>query len=215
MSDREPTPEVSVFVVDDEARARRSLTRLLQVSGYRVRAFASARELVEAVDPATPGCLLLDLHLEETDGLTVQRQLAERGLAWPIVFLSGRADLSSGVRAMKQGALDFLEKPPKTDELLAALDRALSLDARQRARARKTAKRQALRDSLTPREDQVYQEIVRGRLNKQIAKKLGISERTVKHHRSNLMTKLGVSSVAELARFAAVENGERKVPERS
>jgi len=181
-----------VHVVDDDGSYARSVTRLLGAHGFRVRAFASGTELLAAIPPDTRGCVVMDLHMPQLDGLQVQDALASRGIRLPVVFLTGHGDIPSSVRAMRQGAVDFLEKRAPAEDLLAAIRRALdSDDARSRLRERFA--------QLSERELEVLRHVVRGRMNKQIAADLGIHERTVKLHRSAITTKLGVRSAAELA----------------
>ena len=192
----------AVFLVDDDDDLRRATQRLLAASGFEVQEFRSAEEFLAAFDPKQPGCLLLDMRMPGQSGLELQRTLAERGAAPPIVFLTGRADVPTSVYAMKQGAIDFLEKPVREDERVLALERALALDARLRQERGERARIERRYDRLTPREREVFTEIVAGRLNKQAAYALGIAERTVKLHRSRVLEKMGAGSVADLVRMA-------------
>jgi len=187
--------EACVHVVDDDAAFLRAMTRLLSAHGLRVRAFLSGGELLAQVSEATRGCVMTDLHLPELDGLELQHRLAGRGIAMPVVFLTGRGDIPSSVRAMRQGAVDFLEKNAPEAELIAAVRRGLDADRTASARRGRFA-------VLTERELEVLRHVVRGRMNKQIAAELGIHERTVKLHRSAITTKVGVRSAAELATLA-------------
>jgi FixJ family two-component response regulator len=191
-----------VFVVDDDEDVRRSLERLLASAGLQVASFGSPQSFLVQYDPKTEGCLVLDLSMPEIDGLELQRQLQERGGDLPIVFLSGHADVSSSVRAMKRGATDFLTKPVDDDDLLRSVHEALkhARAARQSSDERITIERRLAR--LTARERQVFDGIVAGRLNKQIAADLGTVEKTVKFHRANLMRKLAVRTVADLVKLA-------------
>jgi FixJ family two-component response regulator len=194
----------TVFLVDDDEDLRRATTRLLESCGYAVRASGSAEEFLAVFDAAQPGCLLLDLRLPGQSGLELQRTLENAGSRLPIVFLTGHADVPTSVFAMKRGALDFLVKPVREEELVAALERAIELDGQLR---QKRAERDLLESryrSLTPREREVLSEVVAGKLNKQAAHALGIAERTVKLHRSRVLEKMGARSVAELVRIAAV-----------
>jgi len=195
-----PTPVI--HVVDDDESLRAALLRLLAAAGFEARGYATAGDFLLHPPPAGPGCLLLDVRMPGPSGLDLQEALRRRGVALPVVFLTGYADLTAGVRAMKSGAVDFLAKPVERDALFEALHRAPAQDAAQRA-ARDEA--QQLRErfgSLKPRERAVLDRIVAGRLNKQIADELGISERTVKMERAQVMAKLGVGSAAELGRLA-------------
>ena len=196
------SPSPLIHIVDDDASYRAAVARLLEASGYRVALYASAAQLLEAAPPAEAGCILLDMHMEGLSGLELQERLAAAGSPLPIVFLTGHADVPSSVRAIKAGAEDFLTKPATKDVLLPAVRRAL---ARFHATAENAEKIGALRArlaKLTPREREVFDLVVRGRLNKQIAHQLGTSERTIKAHRHNIMHKLQMQSVAELVLFA-------------
>lgn len=196
------TANALIHVVDDDASLRAALLDLLDAAGYEARGYASTGEFLLDPPPDRPGCLLLDVRLPGPSGLELQQALQRRGIALPVIFLTGHADVSTSVRAMKAGAVDFLEKPVERDMLLDALRRALARDAAQRA-AREHAHRQSARLALlTPREREVFDRIVAGKLNKQIASELGIGLRTVKAYRAQLMAKLGVDSAAELGKLA-------------
>lgn len=191
-----------IHIVDDDDSLRTAVLRLLSASGYEARGYASTGDFLLHANLERPGCLLLDLNLPGPSGLELQDELLRRGVTLPVVFLTGRAGVPESVRAMKSGAEDFLTKPVERQTLLEALDRALARDASQRA-ARDDAERLLARfRRLTPRERDVFERIVIGRLNKQIADELGIAERTVKLQRAQLMEKLAVGSAAELGRFA-------------
>jgi RNA polymerase sigma factor (sigma-70 family) len=192
----------TVFLVDDDDAVRASISRFLTASGLHVRSFASAQEFLADCDLDHPGCLLLDLRMPEIDGLELQEALNESASAHPIVFLTGHGSVAESVAAMKAGATDFLEKPAEPSELLATVNRAISLDARQRQEAQEMAAMTRLLDRLTPREREVFERVVAGRLNKQIAFELGVSEKTVKVHRGRVMDKMEAQSLAELARLA-------------
>jgi FixJ family two-component response regulator len=198
MNARTPT----VFVVDDDKSFLKGVSRLLRAAGHTVEAFASAEEFTDRCDPSMPGCLVLDLAMPSLNGLELQEALAARGCARPIVFLTGQADVPSSVQAMKHGAMDFLTKPVSEDTLLEAVGAALERDAAMRSGLTGVAEFRRRWATLTPREREVARHVVAGRLNKQIAHQLGTVERTVKFHRSHVMSKLDVSSVAELARLA-------------
>ena len=187
-----------VFVVDDDRSILSAMSRLLGLAGYDVETFLSPGDFLARHDPQIPGCALLDIGLGETDGLALQHALVEHEPARPIVFLTGCDDVTIGVRAMKAGAVDYLTKPVRETELLAAIEKALETDRRSRAVRDESQKFEHRLDQLTPREREVMTHVVRGRLNKQIANDLGIVEKTVKVHRARVMEKLGVRSVAAL-----------------
>ena len=191
-----------VYLVDDDPSILRALTRLLRAGGHTVSAFRSPRDFLSQHDPAVPGCVVLDLSMPGLNGLELQTALAAAGCQRPIVFLSGHGDVPSSVRAMKAGAIDFLTKPVSEHDLLAALGRAIESDrTMRRARAELRAIGERL-NTLTPREHEVLRHVVSGQLNKQIAADLGTVEKTVKVHRSRVMEKMGVRSLADLVRMA-------------
>jgi FixJ family two-component response regulator len=192
----------TVFVVDDDPGVLRALTRLLRAAGHEVRAFRSPQDFLAMHDPAALGCVVLDLSMPGLNGLELQTALEASGCHRPIIFVSGHGDIPSSVRAMKAGAVDFLTKPVCADDLLAAVERAIRQDVLMR---RSRAELQAIGDrlnTLTPREREVLQHVVTGQLNKQIAADLGTVEKTIKVHRSRMMEKMGVRSVADLVRLA-------------
>jgi FixJ family two-component response regulator len=192
----------TVFIVDDDPDVCRAVGRLVRGAGYEVREFNSARDFLVAHEPEPPGCLLLDLSMPDVDGLQLQRSLVASGCHRPIVFLSANGDVHNTVRAMKAGAVNFLTKPVDEDELMEALAEAVALDARGRA-AWETRNTVAGRlATLTPRERQVLEKVVAGRLNKQIAAELGTVEKTIKVHRSRVMQKLHASSLIQLIDIA-------------
>jgi FixJ family two-component response regulator len=192
----------TVFIVDDDPDVCRAVGRLVRGAGYDVREFNSARDFLVAHEPEPPGCLLLDLSMPEVDGLQLQRSLVASGCHRPIVFLSANGDVHNTVRAMKAGAVNFLTKPVDEDELMEALAEAVALDARGRA-AWETRNTVAGRvATLTPRERQVLEKVVAGRLNKQIAAELGTVEKTIKVHRSRVMQKLHAASLIQLIEIA-------------
>lgn len=194
--------EPRIFVVDDDESVRTSLANLLSTEDYVVEIFASADEYLARVPRPGPACLVLDVQLPGIDGLALQRQLMEEGKVEQIVFITGRGDIPMGVRAMKRGAVDFLAKPFKDDELLSAVAVALARSAenlRQRSDLMESRVRLA---RLTPREFEVFRLIIAGLLNKEIGAELGVSLRTIKTHRGRVMQKTGVLSVAELVRLA-------------
>ena len=191
-----------IYVVDDDPSMRAALLRLLDAAGFEARGYASTGEFLLQPLPDRPGCLLLDLRLPGPSGLELQAALQQRDIRLPIVFLSGHANVAASVRAMKAGAVDFLTKPVKRDVLLDAIGRALERDAMQRTAREKADLLRARFESLTERQRQVFERIVAGRLNKQIADDLGVAERTVKREREQVMVKLEAGSAAELGRLA-------------
>jgi len=191
----------TVHIVDDDTSFRTAVGRLLEASGYRVAAYESGEELL-ARPPSGPGCILLDLQMPGLSGLELQARLADLAPLLPIVFLTGRGDIGTTVRAMKAGAHDFLEKPASSAALLEAVERALQLCETRRLEQDRVQAFHMRVASLTPRESQVFDLIVRGKRNKQIAYELSTSERTVKAHRHNVMEKLGARSLAEVVSMA-------------
>jgi len=190
-----------VFVVDDDDSVRRSLSRLIRSAGWRVETFPTAKSFLEYTPPNRPGCLVLDLQLPGMSGLELQRSLVQAGRDIPIVFITGHGDVPSSVRAMKGGAVDFLQKPFDDQELLDCIARALGRSREQRVKRAERAVLQARFDTLTPREREVLMLVVAGKLNKQIAGDLGNAEKTVKIHRGRVMAKMQAGSVAELVRM--------------
>lgn len=193
----------TVYVVDDDVSFLSSITRLLRASGYTVRSFASAADFLAHQAAPAPACVVADLQMPGMDGLALQRMLAQSDHPMPMVFLSGEGEIPDTVRAMREGAEDFLTKTAPKEALFAAIQRALQRD--QQEREDRVRKRELLLRfaQLTARENRVLEYVLRGRLNKQIAADLGINERSVKRHRTSLMRKLGINSVAELAQIAA------------
>jgi FixJ family two-component response regulator len=189
---------VTVHIVEDDPSMRASLARLVGDGGYQLALFASAEEFLAAARPDLAGCVLLDLRLPGMSGLELQERLVQRGCLLPVVFLTAHGELAAGVRAMKQGAVDFLEKPVPADTLFTAIAAAIARDAAARQAREDLADLTARVASLSQREREVWLRIVRGQLNKQVAYDLGIVERTVKLHRASAMTKLGAASLADL-----------------
>src|SRR5262245_29249358 len=189
-----------VLIVDDDARIREALHELILSAGMQPACFASTRELLDAGVLAQPGCLILDVRMPGTSGLDLQHQLATGGNLKPIIFLTGHGDIPMTVQAMKSGAVDFLTKPVRDQTLLDAISAAIERDLAQRASARVTERTLELLETLTPREREVFEEVARGRVNKQIAYDLGISVVTVKLHRGNVMRKMQAASIGELIR---------------
>jgi FixJ family two-component response regulator len=190
-----------VFVVDDDDSVRRSLSRLIRSAGWRVETFPTAKSFLDYTPPNRPGCLVLDLQLPGVSGLELQTSLVEAGRDIPIVFITGHGDVPSSVRAMKGGAVDFLQKPFDDQELLDCISRALGRSREQRARRAERAVLEARFLTLTPREREVLALVVIGKLNKQIASDLGAAEKTIKVHRGRVMAKMQAGSVAELVRM--------------
>lgn len=192
----------TVFLVDDEPGLRKALTRLLTAEGLEVRAFATAEEFLRTYRLADTGCLVLDVAMPGIDGLELQQRLTHDGAMVPIVFLTGHGDIPMSVRAMQAGAANFLTKPVNDAELLQAVRAALVKAEEQRAAVAETAALRERLGRLTPRERQVLEQVIAGKLNKQIAADLGTGEHTIKIHRGRVMEKMGVQSVAELVRAA-------------
>jgi FixJ family two-component response regulator len=195
-------PRGTVHLVDDDEALRRATVRLLSSCGFEVRAFGSADEFLQAYDPSAPGCLLLDMRMPGRSGIELQEHLIERGCVPQTVFLTGHGDVPTSVRAMKSGAIDFLEKPVQEEALVAALERAIARDEEDRRARADLSVLKTRYESLTSREREVLVEIVAGQLNKQAARSLGIAERTVKLHRSRVLEKMRAPSLAELVRMA-------------
>jgi FixJ family two-component response regulator len=194
-----PTP--TVFVVDDYAPVRKSISRVLHATGFVVAAFPSAEEFLAQYDPQTLGCLVLDVAMPTLNGLELQHILAKAGSLLPIIFLTGTADIPEAVQAMKHGASDFLTKPVHDEDLLAAVRVAIQKDRDRRREQAELSEIRACLATLTPREREVLEYVVTGKLNKQIAGDLGTVEQTVKVHRAHVMQKMRVQSVAELVRL--------------
>lgn len=196
----------TLYIVDDDIQARTALARLLRSAGYQTRTFGSASEFLEAhahLEHA-PGCLVLDLAMPVMSGLELQQVLCASGCRRPIVFLSGKGDISKSVRAMKGGAVNFLTKPVDARDLFAAVEEALAIDAAERsARIERHGVVERLA-TLTPRERQVLGQLVSGKINKQIAAALGTAEKTVKVHRSRVMRKMHAGSIVELVKLASL-----------
>lgn len=193
-----------VLIVDDDAGMREAVVDLLQSVGIEARAFGSTAELLAAALPDRLGCLILDVRLPGLGGLEFQTKLDSLGIALPIVFMTGFADVPMSVRAMKAGATDFLIKPFRDQDMLDAVEAAITRDRSRRNQRAAAMTVETLAATLTPREREVMAEVVKGRLNKQIAGDLGISEVTVKLHRGKVMRKMQVRSVADLVRKVEV-----------
>lgn len=194
----------TVFLVDDDQGMRDSLTLILELAGYRVRSYAAARAFLDAYSPDDRGCLLLDLRMPEMTGLDLQALLAERGCLLPIIFLSAFGDVPTTVRAIQSGAIDFLEKPASREILLERIETALAADRKRRVEAASENDILERYRQLTPREQEVLSLTTRGLTNKDIARQLGISPRTVENHRARMMEKMRAANLAELCRMSAV-----------
>jgi len=197
------SPLPIVFLVDDDSSVRKALARLIRAAGYEIQTFASAQEFIES-KPETAGvaCLVLDVRMPGLNGLDLQDVLQAANLPIPIVFITGHGDVPMSVQAMKAGAVDFLPKPVCEETLLPAIEQALARASRQRAQAAELEDISRRLSSLTPREREVMELVVTGMLNKQIAHELGTVEKTIKVHRSRVMEKMEVGSLAELVRLA-------------
>lgn len=191
-----------VHLVDDDIGVLKALSRLLRANGYETRSFTSPEDFLDQHDPELPGCAVLDVSMPGLDGLALQQVLADGGLQRPIIFLTGKGDIPTSVRAMKAGAIDFLTKPVGEKNLLRVIAHAEELDAKTRQTHADLTAIQAKIATLTPREREVLSHVIAGRLNKQIAGDLGTVEKTIKVHRGRMMEKLGVRSVADLVRLA-------------
>ena len=194
--------EAIVYVVDDDAQTREALKNLMRSVGLHVEVFASAQDFLRSKRPDMPACLVLDVRLRGLSGLDLQKRMAEAKIEVPIIFITGYGDIPMTVQAMKAGAVEFLTKPFRNQELLDAIQQALERDRTTREQRAKNEELYDRYDSLTPREREVMTLVVAGLLNKQIAGELGTSETTVKNHRHQLMEKMGADSLAELVKMA-------------
>ena len=192
----------TVVVIDDDQSVREALQGLLQSVALPVELFSSVREFLDSDRLDAPGCLVLDVRLPGQSGLDFHDDLVKANVPLPVIFISGHADVPMSVKAMKAGAVEFLTKPVRHQDLLDAIHRAIEHDRSRREEAQVTARLRARFDTLTAREREVMRLVTAGRLNKQVAAEIGISEATVKLHRGQLMRKLGVQSLAELVRTA-------------
>ncbi len=194
-----------VYIVDDDPEVRRALARLLRAAGHATGAFASASEFLSNAEARiSAGCIILDLAMPGLDGLELQQCLTASGCHRPIIFLTGNGDISKSVRAMKAGAVNFLTKPVDDVQLLAAIEEALRVDAFARAAWRNRRSVVERLSTLTRRERQVFEQVVAGKLNKQIAAQLGIAEKTIKVHRARVMRKMHATSLVELVHLASL-----------
>lgn len=194
--------EKRVYLVDDEAAVRRSVGFMLKTSGFEVESFESGEEFLKVAAHLAPGCVLLDVRLSGIDGLAVQQAMKDRGIVLPVIIITGHGDVGLAVRAMKAGAVDFLEKPFEKNAMIAALDQAMLRNEGRAELVRLADQARAQLNGLTPRERDVLHGLVEGQSNKVIAYDLGISPRTVEIHRANLMSKLGVNSLSDALKIA-------------
>ena len=195
-------PSQVVFVIDDDASMRDAISRLLNAVGLTVQTFASAREFLNRRLPDVPGCVVLDVRLPGLSGLDLQHEMVERGIHIPVVFITGHGDIPMSVQAMKAGAVEFLTKPFRDQDLLDAVRSGIQLDRKEREERAELAELRNCVRQLTQREQEVMWLVVSGLLNKQIALQLGTSEKTIKIHRSQVMRKMRANSLADLVRMA-------------
>ena len=198
----------TVYIVDDDDGMRKALSMLMSTVGYPVVAFDRPAAFLEKLDPNQPGCLVLDVRMPEMSGLEVQQHLNRNGSMLPVILMTGHGDIPMAVQAMKDGAFDFLQKPFRDQDLLDRINGALKQDAENREQVDRHAELRRRMESLTPREREVLTLVVDGRANKVIAIDLGLSERTVEIHRSNVMEKMRARSVAHLVKMHLTLHGE-------
>jgi FixJ family two-component response regulator len=195
-------PKATVFVVDDDASVREALGSLIRSAGLSVETFASAREFLASARADAPSCLVLDVRLPGLSGLDLQKRMAEVNIELPIIFITGHGDVPTSVRAMKAGAVEFLTKPFRDKDLMAAIRQAIDGDAAARRERAEMSELRGRYETLTPRERQVMELVISGLLNKQVAAELGTSEITIKVHRHQVMEKMGADSLADLVRMS-------------
>ena len=204
--DAKPT----VFIVDDDQAVRKALSLLIKSAGLEVETHTSAQAFLETYDPARPGCLVLDVRMPGMSGPELQEQLSARGITIPVIIITGHGDVPIAVRALKKGAVDFIQKPFDGEVLLERVRQAIELDAQMRREQARRAEVAARLARLTPREHQVMGLLVAGRGNKEIALALGLSRKTVDIHRAHIMMKLGIDSLVELLRMGLAHQTDRK-----
>ena len=195
-----------IYVVDDDEGVRESMRALLESAGYRVRDFPSALAFL-AANPDEPGCVVTDVRMPDMDGLELQQEIVRRGMAYPVVVMTGHGDVPLAVRAMRAGAADFLEKPFADDEILGSIGRALEIAERAKDKLAEAKAARDLLELLTPREREVFDRLVSGRSNKVAAYELGISPRTIEIHRARIMDKIPARNLSDLVRVALAADG--------
>ena len=200
--------EPTVFVVDDDQAMRTSLQWLIESTGMQVRTFASADSFLAAYYPGRAGCMLLDVRMPGMSGLELQSYMAREGYRLPVIIITGHGDVAMAVRAMKAGAVDFIEKPFHDEDLLRSIRNALELDQRQRVSRATRAEIAARLAELTPREHEVMAMVTEGKSNKEMAAALGVTSKTVEAHRARVMEKMRAESLAELVRMALIAAGD-------
>jgi len=206
-----PAANQIIFIVDDDESVRESLRFLLRSVGLATRALGSAGEFLSGYDPAQPGCLVLDVRMPGMSGLELQQELNRRGAVIPVIFITGHGDVPMAVEALQQGAFDFLQKPFRDQDLIDRIRKALARDAGVRASLRSHEQIRARLGSLTPREHEVLDCMIRGKPNKIIAAELGVSQRTVEVHRARVMEKTGADSLAHLVRMYLVADPDHNL----
>jgi len=204
-----PTP--TVFIVDDDQAMRSSLKWLIESIGMQVKTYGSADEFLNSYFPGRAGCLLLDVRMPGKSGLELQAHLAREDSRLPVIIITGHGDVSMAVKAMKSGAVDFIEKPFHDEELLTSIRNALEFDEKRRVLQSRRAEIAVRLAELTPREHEVMEMVTEGRANKEIATVLGVSAKTVEAHRARVMDKMGASSLAELVRMALIVGGDEQL----
>jgi FixJ family two-component response regulator len=209
MTESSPT----VFLIDDDSALLDALARLLRSFDLNVAAFVSPQKFLDQFNPGLSGCLVLDVSMPNLNGLELQQELAARGNELPVIFLTGRGDIPMSVQAMKQGAVDFLTKPVQAQNLIEAIQAAVEKDRRNHRTLAELAEFGERLSTLTPREREVLEHVISGRLNKQIASDLGTVEKTIKVHRAHLMTKLKVRTLADLVRMTERAGIKCKTPD--
>lgn len=198
--------ECKVFIIDDDVSVRRSLALLLKSAGRRVETFASAEEFLDLEDHAGEGCIILDIFMEGRTGLELQEEINRKFINLPIIYLTGKGDIPMSVQALKKGAVNFLQKPVEDQVLLQATEEALEVSHQLYCENQEKHRIKSLMETLTPREYQIFRQLLTGKLNKQIAAELNIAEHTVKLHRGKITDKLGVKSMAEMVHIAEKVN---------